>query len=151
MFRDPEVVIREIDSFDRVYQDLPTQHLVLRKVQICEYCGAIRFPGEGPSCCYKQGKVNIVNTTIPDELWRLFTSQTDRGRRRPRPTLAQPASSTTHPAAPPPPASPPRARNLRRAGLPPPTFPLGPAMEDPAGSHPQPWTLNLAGDVTRDG
>ena len=45
----------------------------------------------------------------------------------------------------------PRARNLRRAGLPPPTFPLGPAMEDPAEPHPQPLTLNLAGDVTGDG
>ena len=72
------MVIREIDPFDRVYQDLPTQHIVLRKVPICEYCGAIRFPGEGPSCCCKQGKVNIVNTTIPDELRCLFTSQTDR-------------------------------------------------------------------------
>ena len=72
------MVIRENDPFDRVYQDLPSQHLVLRKVPICEYCGAIRFPGEGPSCCCKQGKVNIVNTTIPDELRRLFTSQTDR-------------------------------------------------------------------------
>ena len=72
------MVIREIDPFDRVYQDLPAQHLVLRKVPICEYCGAIRFPGEGPSFCCRQGKVNIVNTTIPDELRRLFTSQTDR-------------------------------------------------------------------------
>ena len=72
------MVIRENDPFDRVYQDLPAQHLVLRKVLICEYCGAIRFPGEGPSFCCRQGKVNIVNTTIPDELRRLFTSQTDR-------------------------------------------------------------------------
>jgi hypothetical protein len=72
------VVIRENDPFDRVYQDLPAQHLVLRKVPICEYCGAIRFPGEGPSFCCRQGKVNIVNTTIPDELRRQFTSQTDR-------------------------------------------------------------------------
>jgi len=38
----------------------------------------IRFPGEGPSFCCRQGKVNIVNTTIPDELRRLFTSQIDR-------------------------------------------------------------------------
>ena len=72
------MVIRENDPFDRVYQDLPAQHLVLRKVPICEYCGAIRFPGEGPSFCCRQGKVNIVNTTIPDELRCLFTSQTDR-------------------------------------------------------------------------
>ncbi|KAG2659649.1 hypothetical protein PVAP13_1KG374505 [Panicum virgatum] len=34
---------------------------------ICEYCSAIR-----------QGKVNIVNTPIPPDLCRLFTSQSDR-------------------------------------------------------------------------
>ena len=76
--RDPGVVILENDHFDRVYKNLPTQHLVLRKVPICEYCGAIRFPGEGPGFCCRQGKVNIVNTPIPDELRCLFTSQTDR-------------------------------------------------------------------------
>ena len=77
-FRDPEVVILESDPFDRVYKDLPARHLVLRKAPICEYCGAIRFPGEGPDFCYRQGNVNIVNTPIPDELRCLFTSQTDR-------------------------------------------------------------------------
>ena len=76
--RDPGVVILENDHFDRVYKNLPTQHLVLRKVPICEYCGAIRFSGEGASFCCRQGKVNIVNTPIPDDLCRLFTSQTDR-------------------------------------------------------------------------
>ena len=44
---------------------------------ICEYCGALRFPSEGPSFCCRQGKVNIVNTPIPDELRHLLTSQTD--------------------------------------------------------------------------
>ena len=73
-FRDPEVVILESDPFDRVYKDLPPRHLVLRKAPICEYCGAIRFPGEGPGFCCRQEKVNIVNTPIPDELRRLFTS-----------------------------------------------------------------------------
>ena len=72
------MVIRENDPFDRVYQDLPSQHLVLRKVPICEYCGAIRFPSEGPGFCCRQGKINIVNTPIPVELHRLFTSQKDR-------------------------------------------------------------------------
>ena len=40
--------------------------------------GAIRIPSEGPSFCCRQGKINIVNTSIPDELRRLFTSQIDR-------------------------------------------------------------------------
>ena len=76
--RDPEVVTLENDPFDRVYKDLPAHHHVLRKVLICEYCSAIRFPSEGSGFCCWQGKVNIVNTPIPDELRHLFTSQTDR-------------------------------------------------------------------------
>ena len=77
-FRDPKVIILENDPFDRVYKDLPAHHHVLRKVPICEYCSAIRFPSEGSGFCCWQGKVNIVNTPIPDELRHLFTSQTDR-------------------------------------------------------------------------
>ena len=76
--RELEVVILDSDPYERVYNDLPAEHLVLRKVPICEYCGAIRFLGEGPGFCCRQGKVNIVNTPVPDDLQRLFTSQTDR-------------------------------------------------------------------------
>ena len=72
------MVVLDNDCYDRVYKDLPAHHLVLRKVPICEYCGAIRFPSEGPGFCCRQGKVNIVNTPVPDELRRLFISQTDR-------------------------------------------------------------------------
>ena len=75
--RDPKVVMMENDPYDRVYKDLPSKHLVLRKVPICEHCGAIKIPSEGPRFCCRQGKVNIVNTSIPDELRRLFTSQTE--------------------------------------------------------------------------
>ena len=76
--REPEAVILDSDPYERVYNDLPDKHLVLRKVPKCEYCGAIRFPGEGASFYCRQGNVNIVNTPIPDDLRRLFTSQTDR-------------------------------------------------------------------------
>ena len=76
--RELEVVILDSDPYERVYNDLLAEHLVLRKVPICEYCGAIRFLGEGPGFCCRQGKVNIVNTPVPDDLQRLFTSQTDR-------------------------------------------------------------------------
>ena len=77
-FREPEVVILDNDSYERVYKDLPAGHLVLRKMPICEYCGAIRLPNEGLNFCCRQGKVNIVSTPIPSDLCRLFTSQTDR-------------------------------------------------------------------------
>ena len=72
------MVILDNDRYDRVYRDLPAHSLVLKKVPICEYCGSIRFPREGPGFCCRQGKVNIVNTPVPDELRRLFISQTDR-------------------------------------------------------------------------
>ena len=78
--REPNVGILDSDPYERVYNDLPSDHLVLRKVPICEYCGAIRFPSEGPGFCCKQGKVNLVNTPVFDDLQRLFTSQTDRDR-----------------------------------------------------------------------
>ena len=60
--RDPEVVTLKNNPFDRVYKYLPAKHLVLRKVPICEYCGAIRFPCEGPGFCCQQGKINIEHT-----------------------------------------------------------------------------------------
>jgi len=66
--RDPDVVILDNDRYDRVYRDLPAHSLVLKKVPICEYCGDIKFPSEGPGFCCRQGKVNIVNTPVPDEL-----------------------------------------------------------------------------------
>ena len=74
-FREPEVVILDNDPYSRVYNDLPAGHLVLRKIPICEYCGAIRLPNEGLNFCCRQGKVNIVSTPILPDLWRLFTSR----------------------------------------------------------------------------
>ena len=77
-FRELEVVILDNDPYERVYKDLAAGHLVLRKIPICEYYGAIRLPNEGLNFCCRQGKVNIVSTPIPRDLCRLFTSQTDR-------------------------------------------------------------------------
>ncbi|KAG2562244.1 hypothetical protein PVAP13_8KG265402, partial [Panicum virgatum] len=54
--REPDVGILDSDPYERVYNDLPSDHLVLRKVPICEYCGAIRFPSQGPGFCCRQGK-----------------------------------------------------------------------------------------------
>jgi len=79
--RDPDVIPIDIDAYDAVYKNLPIRHFVLRKVPMCEYCGAKRFPGEGPGFCCRKGKVNIFSAPIPDELRRLFTSQTDSDAR----------------------------------------------------------------------
>jgi len=37
----------------------------------------MRFEGEGPAFCSRTGRVNIFIPEVPDELHRLFTSQTD--------------------------------------------------------------------------
>lgn len=76
--RDPDVALVQNDPYVEVYRNLPTSHHVLRKVPNCEYCGAIRFPGEGSGFCCRQGKVNIFIPGVPNNLRILFTSQTDR-------------------------------------------------------------------------
>jgi len=40
-FKEPEVIFLDNDPYERVYNDLPVGHLVLRKMPICEYCGTI--------------------------------------------------------------------------------------------------------------
>jgi len=76
--RDPDVVVPEHDPYDKIYQNLAFAHHVLRKVPNCEYCGALKFPGEGDAFCCRKGKVNIFIPDVPDELRRLFTSQKDK-------------------------------------------------------------------------
>lgn len=76
--RDPDVVVMKHDPYDHVYKDLPTSHMILQKVPNCEYCGALRFPGEGPGFCCRKGKVNIFTPKVPHQLGHLFTSQTDK-------------------------------------------------------------------------
>ena len=61
-----------------MYVGLPETHHVLKKVQNCFYCRAKRFEGEGPAFCCRNGRVNIFIPEVPNELHRLFTSQTDK-------------------------------------------------------------------------
>ncbi|XP_039813206.1 uncharacterized protein LOC120676000 isoform X2 [Panicum virgatum] len=76
--RDADIAAPLFDPFDSVYKDLPKEHQRLQKVPNCEFCGAIKFPGEGLGFCCRQGKVNIFIPDVPNELQRLFTSQTDK-------------------------------------------------------------------------
>jgi hypothetical protein len=75
---DPNIVVPDHDPYDKVYKNLPSEHHILRKVSGCEYCGALKFPGECLGFCCRQGKVNIFIPEVPMELRRLFTSQTDK-------------------------------------------------------------------------
>jgi hypothetical protein len=67
----------EVDLYDMVYHNLPKKHFVLRKVKPFGYRNAKRFPLQGPSFCSRQGKVKLHMADTPDELQRLFSSQTD--------------------------------------------------------------------------
>jgi hypothetical protein len=61
----------EVVSYNMVYHNLPKKHFVLCKVKPCEYCSAKRFH---PFFCYRQGKVNLHMSDVPDELRQLFSS-----------------------------------------------------------------------------
>jgi hypothetical protein len=67
----------EVDPYDMVYHNLPKKHFVLHKVKPCGYCSAKWFSLDGPSFCYRQGKVNLHMLDVTDELQQLFLSQTD--------------------------------------------------------------------------
>ena len=77
-YRQPDFQMPDVDPFDFVYKKVPKGHLVLKKVPNCKFFNAKRFPGEGPAFCCRKRKVSICRKTVPDELRRLFESQTDR-------------------------------------------------------------------------
>jgi hypothetical protein len=62
---------------ESIFQNLPKQHHVLRKIPDCPHCGALRFPFEGPAFCCRKGRVELFTPLVPDELKQLFTSQDD--------------------------------------------------------------------------
>lgn len=75
--KDPNNSVETDDLLHSLYRNIPSTHHVLKKVPNWEYCGAIRFPGEGDSFCCRKGKVIVYIHGIHDALHRLFTSQTD--------------------------------------------------------------------------
>ncbi|WVZ69848.1 hypothetical protein U9M48_018572 [Paspalum notatum var. saurae] len=77
-YRQPGFQKATVDPFDFVYNKLLKGHLVLKKVPNCKFCNAKRFPREGPAFCCRKGKVVICRKTVPDELRKLFETQTDR-------------------------------------------------------------------------
>ncbi|CAD6252736.1 unnamed protein product [Miscanthus lutarioriparius] len=75
---EPATRLNDHDPYNFVYVGLPETHHVLKKVHNCFYYCAKRFEGEGPVFCCWNERVNIFILEVPDELRRLFTSQTDR-------------------------------------------------------------------------
>jgi hypothetical protein len=65
------------NASESIYQNLPKKHHVLKKVKDCVHCGAMRFQYEGPAFCCRKGRVAVFIPDVPEELKRLWTSQTD--------------------------------------------------------------------------
>ena len=53
---------------------------VLKKVLSCEHCGALKFQYEQSSFCCFNGEVKLAANNVPQNLYDLFTSQTDEGK-----------------------------------------------------------------------
>ncbi|KAL7106310.1 hypothetical protein ACP275_07G104200 [Erythranthe tilingii] len=49
----------------------------LKKMSDCRHCGATRFEYEPPTFCCGNGKIKLAPIEVPDELYDLFTSQSE--------------------------------------------------------------------------
>ncbi|XP_021986145.2 uncharacterized protein LOC110882430 [Helianthus annuus] len=69
----------EDDPYNFVYNGVPGEHRVLKERGACPNCGAKRFQFEFDTFCCMSGKTVLANLEIPEELYRLFTSQDEIG------------------------------------------------------------------------
>ncbi|XP_021990804.1 uncharacterized protein LOC110887529 [Helianthus annuus] len=67
------------DPYNFVYNGVPGVHRVLKERGACPNCGAKRFQYEFDTFCCMSGKTVLANLEIPEELYRLFTSQDEIG------------------------------------------------------------------------
>ncbi|XP_024965894.1 uncharacterized protein LOC112506097 [Cynara cardunculus var. scolymus] len=73
------VEIQQEDPYHFVYDGVPKQHRVLKEQNACEHCGAKQFEFEFPSFCCMSGKTKLAYSPIPEELYNLFTTQSELG------------------------------------------------------------------------
>ena len=52
----------------------------LKKVPSCKYCAAKKFEYEPPGLCCQSGKVKLVAPALPNDLYELFTSNSDEAK-----------------------------------------------------------------------
>ncbi|KAJ9551807.1 hypothetical protein OSB04_015852 [Centaurea solstitialis] len=70
----------DIDQYDFVYDGIPTEHRVLPQQNACLHCGAKRLRFESRGFCCMEGKINLAYSPIPEDLYELFTSQSEVGK-----------------------------------------------------------------------
>ena len=70
----------DIDQYDFVYHGIPTEHRVLPEQNACIYCAAKRFRYESDGFCCMKGNIKLAYSPIPEDLYELFTSQSELGK-----------------------------------------------------------------------
>lgn len=53
---------------DKIYDSLPANPSVLKRVLNCKYCGAKRFQFESPAWFCRKGKIVLATNDVPDDL-----------------------------------------------------------------------------------
>jgi hypothetical protein len=77
---DTTSIPEEPDPYEKVYSNMPTETHMLKHVPNCHHCHAKRFPKEPPGFCCRNGKIELNEPVIPDQLIRLYTSSDEDAR-----------------------------------------------------------------------
>ncbi|WVZ94335.1 hypothetical protein U9M48_040238 [Paspalum notatum var. saurae] len=62
------------DQNDKMYSNIPQETHVLKPVDNCVHCNAMKFQYEPPRFCCRNGKIRLSEQTTSDELVRLWSS-----------------------------------------------------------------------------
>jgi len=62
------------DQYNAVYSNMSEETHMLKPVPDCGHCGAKKFEYELPGFCCPSGKIDLCESTTPDELMRLWSS-----------------------------------------------------------------------------
>nr|GEX72764.1 hypothetical protein [Tanacetum cinerariifolium] len=71
---------QDVDPYDFIYHGVLKQHRVLKEQPPCPLCGAKHIKFKFPTFCCMKGKTQLVSSNIPEELFNLFTSQSELGK-----------------------------------------------------------------------
>ncbi|KAJ9539421.1 hypothetical protein OSB04_032154 [Centaurea solstitialis] len=70
----------DINQYDSVYDGIPTKHRILPEQNACLYCAAKRLRYESDGFCCMKGNIKLAYSPIPEDLYELFTSQSELGK-----------------------------------------------------------------------
>lgn len=70
----------EEDPYAFIYDGIRNEHRVLRRRNPCFHCQAELFKSESDSFCCMKGRTKLATQVVPEELYNLFTSQSNLGK-----------------------------------------------------------------------